>query len=366
MLRTLRPRRRRILMTVDAMGGVWRYALDLGRELVKGGDSIVFAGLGPRPSRQQADEARSFATLIWLNTPLDWMTHDAGDLDALPGELHAPLRDHAIDLVHLNAPTQAVGLDAPCPVIVVSHSCVTTWFRAVRGQALDSAWTWQKERNKRGFDSADAVIAPSRSHAELLETCYGPIACLHVVGNGARPVPGVEHRQLLVFAAGRWWDEGKNVVALDQAASLTQWPVFAAGSLHGPNSERTTVNNAVPLGALPHDEVRSLMARAGIFVSPSLYEPFGLAALEAAMSATPLVLSDIPTYRELWDKAAMFFDARDPHDLAACINRLSSDTEHRHELGRAALRRSRRYTLGRQAAAMRDVYEKAALAAAER
>jgi len=90
MLRTLTPRKRRILMTVDAMGGVWRYALDLGRELVNGGDSVVFAGLGPQPSKQQAEEARSFATLTWLNTPLDWMTRSAGDLDGLPLELRAP------------------------------------------------------------------------------------------------------------------------------------------------------------------------------------------------------------------------------------------------------------------------------------
>ncbi|MER8997362.1 glycosyltransferase family 4 protein [Mesorhizobium australicum] len=366
MLRTLTPRKRRILMTVDAMGGVWRYALDLGRELVNGGDSVVFAGLGPQPSKQQAEEARSFATLTWLNTPLDWMTRSAGDLDGLPLELRAPIRDYAIDLVHLNGPTQAVGLDAPCPVIAVSHSCVTTWFHSVKGQALDGAWSWQKERNRRGFDRADAVIAPSRSHAEMLETCYGPIARVHVVGNAAHPVPTAEARQPLVFAAARWWDEGKNVAVVDQAASLTQWPLFTAGSLHGPNGERAIVKHAVPLGALPHDEVRSLMARAGIFVSPSLYEPFGLAALEAAMSATPLVLSDIPTYRELWDGAAMFFDGRDPHDLAACINRLSSDAGHRRELGHAALRRSRGYTLARQAAAMRDVYEKAALAVAER
>ncbi|TIN16886.1 MAG: glycosyltransferase family 4 protein, partial [Mesorhizobium sp.] len=109
-----------------------------------------------------------------------------------------------------------------------------------------------------------------------------------------------------------------------------------------------------------------LMARAGIFMSPSLYEPFGLAVLEAAMSATPLVLSDIATYRELWDGAAMFYNARNARDLAACINRLSSDAEHRRELGQAAMRRSRRFTLARQAAAMRGVYDKAALTMAER
>lgn len=366
MLRTLTPRSRRILMTVDAVGGVWRYALDLARELVNGGDSVVLAGLGPPPSRQQADEAEAFAKLIWLNTPPDWMTRNGGDLDALPRELHAPMRDHAIDLVHFNAPSQAAGFDAPCPVVVVSHSCVMTWFHAVRGQAADGAWTWQKERNRRGMDRADAVIAPSRSHADMLETCYGPIARLSVVRNGARPLPKTEMRQPLVFAAARWWDEGKNAAVVDQAASLTRWPLFAAGSTNGPNGEHVSFSHAVPLGAVPSDEVRSLMARAGIFVSPSLYEPFGLAALEAAMSATPLVLSDIATYRELWDGAAIFFDARDPHDLAACLNRLSSDAELRRELGQAAIRRSRRFRLTKQTAAMRGVYDKAALAMAER
>ncbi|WP_365938489.1 glycosyltransferase, partial [Mesorhizobium sp.] len=107
MLRTLTPRSRRILMTVDAVGGVWRYALDLAGELVNGGDSVVLAGLGPQPSRQQTEEAEAFTTLIWLNTPPDWMTSSGGDLDALPRELLAPMRDHAIDLVHFNAPTQA-------------------------------------------------------------------------------------------------------------------------------------------------------------------------------------------------------------------------------------------------------------------
>jgi glycosyltransferase involved in cell wall biosynthesis len=365
MLRTL-TRPRRILMTVDAVGGVWRYALDLARELVDAGDQVVLAGVGPRPSRQQAEEAERFATLIWLNTPPDWMTRSAADLDGLSDELRAPLRDYAIDLVHLNAPTQAAQFDAPCPVVVVSHSCVVTWFHAVKGHAVEGDWAWQMERNRRGFDRADAVVAPSRAHADMLEACYGPIARLATVANGAGPFKSADHRQPLVFAAARWWDEGKNAAVLDQAAAMADWPVFAAGSTQGPEGQQAGFNSAVALGPLPYKEVRSLMGRAGIFVSPSLYEPFGLAALEAAMSATPLVLADIPTYRELWDGAALFHDARDPSSLAACINRLCGDAEHRRELGRAALRRSRRYSLARQAASMRGVYDKAALAMAER
>ncbi|TIW29691.1 MAG: glycosyltransferase family 1 protein, partial [Mesorhizobium sp.] len=114
--------------------------------------------------------------LAWLKTPPDWMTRNESDLERLPQELRALVCDCAIDLVHLNAPTQAVGLDVPCPVVAVSHSCVVTWLHAVRGQAVDGEWAWQKDRNRRGFDWANAVIAPSRSHADMLEACYGPIA----------------------------------------------------------------------------------------------------------------------------------------------------------------------------------------------
>ncbi|TKB27883.1 MAG: glycosyltransferase family 4 protein, partial [Mesorhizobium sp.] len=76
MLQSLIHRPRRILMTTDSVGGVWRYSLDLARELTARGDSVVLAGLGPRPSREQAQEAQSFATLAWLETPPDWMTRN--------------------------------------------------------------------------------------------------------------------------------------------------------------------------------------------------------------------------------------------------------------------------------------------------
>ncbi|RWE44466.1 MAG: glycosyltransferase [Mesorhizobium sp.] len=366
MLRALTSRSRRILMTVDAVGGVWRYALDLTRTLVRDGDSVVLAGLGPQPSPQQCAEARSIASLIWLNTPPDWMTRDPSELTALSQELREPIRNHAIDLVHLNAPTQAAGLDVACPVVAVSHSCVLTWFHAVKGGPAEGEWAWHKDRNRSGFERAHVVVAPSRSHADMLEACYGPVASLVVVANAAPPGPKPRQRQPHVFAAARWWDEGKDAAGLDRAASMTQWPVFVAGPLHGPGGQRTEFNHAISLGSLPHQEVRSQMAIAGIFVSPSRYEPFGLAALEAATSGTPLVLADIATYRELWDGAAMFYDQREPRQLAACIDHVSRDEQHRRELGQAAARRSREFSLARQAAAMRGVYDRAASIMAER
>jgi glycosyltransferase involved in cell wall biosynthesis len=364
MLQSLTHPPRRILMTTDAVGGVWRYSLDLARALATGGDSIMLAGLGPQPSAEQVREARSFATLTWLESPPDWMTRDEIDLEQFPGELKALATAYGADLVHLNAPAQAAKLDLPCPIVAVSHSCVVTWLHAVRDQVVAGDWAWQKDRNRAGFDRAGMVVAPSRSHADMLETCYGPIARLSVVHNGALPGPPVSRREAFVLAAARWWDDGKNAAVLNAAAAITEWPVYAAGPLEGAAGEKACLDHCVSLGSIDHAEARRLMARASIFVSTSIYEPFGLAALEAGLSGTPLVLADIATYREIWDGAAIFFDTRDPHALAACINGLARDADLRRQLGRRAARRARRYSLQAQSATMREIYDRAATAVA--
>jgi glycosyltransferase involved in cell wall biosynthesis len=360
MLQNLNRRPLRILMTLDAVGGVWRYAIDLAHALALDGNIMVLAGLGPRPSEQQLGEAAAVGTFEWLDTPPDWMTDDETDLDTLPTELSALVRKHEIDLIHLNSPSQACGLEVEQPVIAMSHSCVATWFKAVRNEALPEQWRWQARCNRAGFDRADMVLAPSRSHAAMLESVYGPIDRLTVVHNGGR-IGGSEYaKEPFAFAAARWWDEGKNGRVLDEAAAALGWPVVMAGPVFGPNGQWIELRHADQLGQQSAAETNALMARAAVFVSPSLYEPFGLAALEAAQAQTPLVLADIPTYRELWDDAALFFPARDAEALAAAIDRLMRDQGLRERLGRAAADRARAYSLDRQAARMLAIYHEAA------
>jgi glycosyltransferase involved in cell wall biosynthesis len=355
---------RRILMTLDAIGGVWRYAMDLGAGLRRAGVEIVFAGFGPSPGAAQTREAGSIGRLVWLDAPLDWMTDDERALDAVPDLIAGLAYDYDVDLVHLNLPSQACGLQLDVPAIVVSHSCVVTWFHAVRGTPLPDAWHWQQRRNRAGFDAAAAVLAPSSSHAEMLRACYGPIAGLETVYNAVRDDLPSGTRSNYVFAAGRWWDEGKNGAVLDRAAADTLWPVIMAGPTQGPGGPSLSLQHAEARGEIGNAEVRRLMAGAGIVVSPSIYEPFGLAALEAARAGTALVLADIPTYRELWDGAALFADPRDPTALAEAINELAGDRILRRQLGQAARRRSELFTLDAQTTAMLGVYSAAITSAA--
>ncbi|MCW4115830.1 glycosyltransferase family 4 protein [Aurantimonas sp. MSK8Z-1] len=349
----------RILMTTDAVGGVWQYSLDLAQELAAAGTPVLLVGLGPEPTPPQREAVAALPgiELVWLNEPLDWLVEDETALDPLGPRLDHLAERHAVDLLHLNTPSQAVGLQTSRPVVVASHSCVVTWWQAMRSEPLPAEWEWQRRRNLAGFRRADAVLAPSRSHAEALLEAYGTIAGLKVVPNAVRPVQvPTADKEPFVLAAGRWWDEGKNAALLDSAAVGCRWPLLMAGSLGGPNGQMVTPLHAQTAGVVSAFETRALMARASIFVAPSLYEPFGLAPLEAALAGCALVVTDIPIFHEIWDDAAVFVDPHDPEELRQVLDRLAEEPAERRELARLAAARASEFSPARQVEALSRIY----------
>jgi glycosyltransferase involved in cell wall biosynthesis len=346
---------RRVLITLDAVGGVWRYALDVARGLESHGVDCLLVGFGPQPDAvQRAECGRS--ELVWTHEPLDWTVREGAALDRGTDMLASLARDWKADILHLNLPSQACGLPGQCPVVVASHSCVPTWWRAVQGTELPSEWVWQVGRNQAGFQRADAVVVPSRSHAAALQGVYSQLPPLHVIYNATGVEPADEPKEPLVLSAGRWWDPGKNGAVLDEAAATVAWPVLLAGPLDGPNGQRAAFDNVRTPGALPHKDVLALMRRAAIFAAPSRYEPFGLAVAEAAISGAALVLADIPTFRELWSDAAMFVSPDDSLGWSHALTTLAEDTALRRQLAATAAARARQFTLSRQAAELHALY----------
>ncbi|EAQ02260.1 putative glycosyltransferase protein [Pseudooceanicola batsensis HTCC2597] len=349
----------RILMTLDAVGGVWRYAVDLAAALAEEGCEIVFAGFGPEPDTTQRDEARGIGPLEWGAAPLDWLASGPGDLDGAPGWLMQVAERHGVDVLHLNQPTLAAGLRGRTPCVAVTHSCLATWFGTMEGGAVPGPLRWQVEMTRAGLANAHHAIAPSAAHAALVRRVYG-LADVATVRNASRspllsPGDGDGH----VTAAGRWWDRAKNGFVLDRAAALTDAPFVLIGSADGPDGQRFAPAHLPPPRALPHGETTERIGAASLFVSPSLYEPFGLAALEAARAGRPLLLADIPVYRELWEGAARFFDPQNPADLAQTVDALLDAPDDRLALGAAAQRRALRYGLAEQAGAMLEIYKEA-------
>jgi len=114
---------------------------------------------------------------------------------------------------------------------------------------------------------------------------------------------------------------------------------------------------------LSDDALAELMASAEVAVVPSLYEGFSLPAVEAMASGTPLVASDTASLPEVVGRdgtAGLLVPPGDPHALAAAIEALLADPEHRARLGAAARERAvTRFSWAATAAATADVYREA-------
>ena len=113
-------------------------------------------------------------------------------------------------------------------------------------------------------------------------------------------------REPFILAAGRLWDEAKGMDWLDRAAATL--PIRVAGPTNGPHGT-AHFKHLIELGTLTPTQMATEYRNAEIFASMSIYEPFGLAVLEAAQAGATLVLRENPTFRELWDGAAHFVQA---------------------------------------------------------
>jgi glycogen(starch) synthase len=81
------------------------------------------------------------------------------------------------------------------------------------------------------------------------------------------------------------------------------------------------------VGFVEEDGLRKLYRSARAAIVPSLYEPFGLVALEAMASGTPVVASDTGGLREIIanEVSGLLFPAGDPEALATAAVRVLSD-----------------------------------------
>ncbi|USI73852.1 glycosyltransferase family 4 protein [Sphingomonas morindae] len=341
----------RLLMTADAVGGVWQYAADLARALRPLGIETVIALLGPAPTPGQRAELGDIR-LIETGLPLDWLCDGPTPVLAAGEAVAALAAAERVDIVQLNMPTLLAEARFPCPVVAVTHGCVATWWAAARATPLSPAYRWHERLTARGLARADRVVAPSAAYGAIVARHYD-LPRPATVPNGRRPlrvVPGARHD--CVFTAGRLWDEVKNARTLDAVAARLAVPFHAAGAAIGPHGETITLQHLHPLGLLDEAGIAARLAPRPIFVSAATFEPFGLAVLEAAAAGCALVLSDIPTFRELWSGAALFVDPHDEDGFVAAIDSLIGDDRHRVEAGEAARAAAGRYTPAAMAAGM--------------
>lgn len=351
---------KRVLMTADAVGGVWTYALDLTRALARHGVSVSLATMGRLPSPSQCTEAASISTLTLYPSEyaLEWMP-DPWDAVARAGDwllaLEAEVRPDIVQLngyVHGDLPWQA-------PAVIAGHSCVLSWWQAVHGAEAPADWGRYRTEVTRGLQAASLVTAPTQAMLSALQAHYGPLrnACIIPNGRDASLFQPLTPKEPFVFSAGRLWDDAKNIQALAEIAPRLPWPVCVAGDTTHPSGGEGRFDGVRQTGCLPPHQVAAWMARAAIYALPAKYEPFGLSALEAALSGCALVLGDIDSLREVWGDAALFIPPGDSDALHSALSCLIADPLLRSELAARALARARTYTTERMALGYLTAYQ---------
>lgn len=223
----------------------------------------------------------------------------------------------------------------------------------------------------------DRVISVSAFSADMIAAAYGlDRAAVAVAPNGVdenlfRPLPGVERESGRLLFVGSTEDKKKGVrYLLEALAALPpefrlvivdgrRYPgrVYAAGLV-----ERLGLAERVEFkDRITNDELVAEYNRAELMVMPSLFEGFGLPALEAFATGTPLVAAAAGALPEVVGEAAVKVPARDGSAIAEAVMRLHADPAERARLAAAGRERVRSgFTWDRAAELMEGIYRELA------
>lgn len=272
-------------------------------------------------------------------------------------ELVAVLRELRLDVLHTHNPKTGVlgrllGRAAGVPVVV--NTCHGLWVRP--GDSLA----------KKTLVYGAETLAAWASHAELYQndedrrtmSRWVPRQRQRVVGNGVdldrfradprarrrvRRELGVEADEILVGGVGRLVEEKGILEYSEAAARLAGKARFVwAGPGDDAKSDALRPRGDVVQFLGPWSDMPALYSALDVFVLPSHREGFSRSGMEAAACGVASVLTDIRGCREVGrqEVSLLLVPPRDPHALAAAIERLLEDDVLRDRLGRAARRRA--------------------------
>ena len=375
------------------VGGLGRHVEALARELAAAGHDVRVVTRGDQSDAtdQRVDGVRvrraaldPLALDFTTESLLAWSQASEHALlrAALPlVRRWRPAVVHAHDwLVAQSAITLARHTGAP--VVTTIHATEAGrhqgWLPQPLNLAIHSVERWL------AAESAEVITCSSAMREEAVRLFEVPLARVSVVPNGIdaarwRAPMGARRAIRARFGAGPLIAFGgrlvheKGVQTLLEAAGRLRadFPdlrVAVAGT--GPYSEalrsraRTlrVARRVDWLGYVPDDDLAALFGAADVVAVPSLYEPFGIVALEAAAARTPLVIAQTGGLLDLAGSVATAsFAPGDAAGLAHAIGSVLADPDAARRRVRAAVRTVRRdYTWHAVAARTAEVYARAA------
>lgn len=343
------------------MTSSWTYARELVTGLVTRGIRVTLVSFGEIPMPDQTTWMDHLHGLEFRPTAfrLEWMQEAEQDLPESSAFLMSLVQELRPDVLHLNQFCYG-NLPVHVPRVVMAQGDLITWRQAVHDRAAQTPRSlhWYRRTVLNGIAGADAVVAPSDWMLDRICDCYMQPSRAQVIYPGRNPIffnPYIS-KDDCVLAVGRLVDAGRQVFLLTQQPQPL--PVCIVGAEQTVPTPRIPIRADVKVateqtsvairGPQTDAQLRALYSRASIYAATSRYEPLGMAPLEAAFSRCAIVANDIPSYREIWGDAALYFRTNDGASLAENIRRLNEDRPMRRAYAELAYTRAReRFTTKR-------------------
>ena len=251
--------------------------------------------------------------------------------------------------------------------------------------------SWMKSMRKRvrtAVKRADHIITVSQSSKRAIQRFLGADASsIHTVYNGVSPLfrPIREETQLMKtrekYGIERDYllfvghiDPFKNILTMLDAYSRVRNEIGSSVPrliLISPTPERdwfykvvqqkiarlSLQDDIIILGNVPDEDLPSFYSGAEALLLPSLYEGFGLPAIEAMACGTPVIASDICSLPEVVGDAAMLVDPYSVHSIADGIRKILSDETLKSELSVRGIERSKLFSWEKTAIETLKVYK---------
>jgi len=257
----------------------------------------------------------------------------------------------------------ALPLTCPCPAVVTVHDL--SFEREPSLMGLRERLIFRAVVPRAARHAARVIAVSELTKRDLIELYRIPEEKIVVIPNGVDPRFRAEGPRttgdyaLVVGALQPRKDPAAAIEALALLGNGDLRLVFAGPDRGGRveaerAAERTGLHGRVDFrGYVPQQELAALYRGAACLVFPSRYEGFGLPALEAMASGTPVVATTAGALPEVVGDAAILVDERDPAALAGGIERALAD---RDRLVRAGLERARLYSWAETARRTLAVY----------
>jgi glycosyltransferase involved in cell wall biosynthesis len=295
--------------------------------------------------------------------------------------LELPLRSLAqrLDILHM---TYAAPVWSAAPMVLTVHDiCYATnpeWFSERDLRVLSA-------NVPRSIRAAAHVITDSQSaRGQIVEHYSVPDAKISVIpigpGPAAEPISpedarkelaalGVEPARPYLLAVGNLQPR-KNLVRLLEAFKELVGPpghdvdLVIVGPRHFRAEEAVAASAAVAervrfTGYVTDRQLAAFYKCSTAFVFPSLYEGFGLPALEAMSHGVPVVCSNAGSLPEVCGDAALLFDPLSVEAIIETVDEVLRDGELRKRMSAAGLARAREFSWSKSAEMTLAAYEKA-------